>query len=483
MNKSYLIDLIKTIGPNEWPDLKLFVSSHYHNRGANKIEVFKLLSLIEEALFSFGEEDLNKNYIYKILFPGKTYVNGKIDKIMAELNKIVRTFLLTKYYFREENNTYQNLDLAVILRLRGLENRYQQLVTQIGLDLEKEKTETSDYFYRKYLLEYEKHDWQSYYNREKGDLNIPLTIENLDLYYYINKFELLNRFLLQQMSTRIEPSEFIVESLKDIKIPYNYEEKSSVLTITYKIFTSLNSSQWTLNDFIDLSNLLNQHESKIGAMPLRSFFTYLRNICVLLFKSGMKEFGPLLFKLQKQHLERGYLYYNEKLSPSAFSSAVHMAILLGEYNWVHTFIENHKDMIIGESPSQEYYRLNLGRYYFAIKRFNDALDIIPQSFPESIYNNLTRRLELKIYYETNFNLLSYKIDSFKMLINRSSRKHLPPQEREYQNNFINLLFQLTQSPPKDQNRSERLIKRINAKKFVADREWLLEKAAELGKKK
>jgi hypothetical protein len=46
--------------------------------------------------------------------------------------------------------------------------------------------------------------------------------------------------------------------------------------------------------------------------------------------------------------------------------------------------------------------------------------------------------------------------------------------------FFNIMLQLTQSPPKDKKRSQQLIERINKKKLLADRAWLLEKARELG---
>ncbi|MBC7776380.1 MAG: hypothetical protein H7246_13175 [Phycisphaerae bacterium] len=47
-------------------------------------------------------------------------------------------------------------------------------------------------------------------------------------------------------------------------------------------------------------------------------------------------------------------------------------------------------------------------------------------------------------------------------------------------NFLNILLQLSHSHVKSKTRSAQLMKRINSKKFLAERAWLLEKARKLG---
>ncbi|MCC6459901.1 MAG: hypothetical protein IT260_05505, partial [Saprospiraceae bacterium] len=91
-----------------------------------------------------------------------------------------------------------------------------------------------------------------------------------------------------------------------------------------------------------------------------------------------------------------------------------------------------------------------------------------------------RRLEIKIYYEQASELLPYKVDAFKMFISRASQKFLSAQLRQRNADFANLVYQLMQTAPADRKRAERLLLRIQEKKWVADRDWLLEKARALG---
>ncbi len=105
--------------------------------------------------------------------------------------------------------------------------------------------------------------------------------------------------------------------------------------------------------------------------------------------------------------------------------------------------------------------------------------MIPDTSSYTIYLLNIRRLELKLLYETSSELLPYKIDAFKMFLSRASNKFLARSLREYQNNFVNLLQQLTHSIPGDKVRAERLIRRITSRKSVSERDWLLEKARQL----
>jgi hypothetical protein len=114
------------------------------------------------------------------------------------------------------------------------------------------------------------------------------------------------------------------------------------------------------------------------------------------------------------------------------------------------------------------------------KRFEEAIDHLPDASSSTYYHHMVRRLELKIYYELRSDLLLYKIDAFRKYIERTLHKTISANLWAMDLNFLNILIQLNQSPLKNKARSARLIARIESKKALADRPWLLEKARELG---
>jgi hypothetical protein len=79
-----------------------------------------------------------------------------------------------------------------------------------------------------------------------------------------------------------------------------------------------------------------------------------------------------------------------------------------------------------------------------------------------------KRLEIKAYYELQDDLLSYKLDAFKVFLSRTSPKLLSDFQRKIHVEFVNLLIQICQSAPGDHKRSDVLIKCINEKNKLAN---------------
>jgi Sporulation control protein len=127
-----------------------------------------------------------------------------------------------------------------------------------------------------------------------------------------------------------------------------------------------------------------------------------------------------------------------------------------------------------------FYKLNMAYCHFAEGDFDAALDWVPEVPSSSHYHHMVRRLEIKIYYEQDSDLLLYKLDAFRKFLERTASKVISAPLREMDLNFTHIVSQLAQSPPKDKARSARLQARISAKKLLADRAWLMEKARQLG---
>ncbi|MFN8304087.1 MAG: hypothetical protein U0U46_16485 [Saprospiraceae bacterium] len=479
MENAYLLELLKTLDEDERNELTLFVGSAYFNRGKFAASAPELLRMILDAGPDFSKVFPEKRVVYERLFPGQAFVEGKLEKVMAELNKLVRTFLQLVHYQREENVFQQNFDLAVILRQRGLTGRYKQVVARLEKHQEQIARQSDRFFYHQLLLETEKHEWQNTFNQNKGDVNLSKAVESLDMFAFTHRIELLNRFLLQQKVANLDTPASIQLALEESRPPARYFDGNVVLQINYKIFSLLRQQEPTPTAFQELVDLLNVHEKTIEPGLLKHFYTYARNFCVLLINSGVDELAPMLHHLQKDNLARGYLYYEGKLSPTAYMSVTAAAIRVKKYDWALEFIEKHKGRIIGDNETHDFYRLNRAVCLFALGRFEEALATMPETSPSVGYLLILRRLELKILYETRSDLLPYKIDAFKMFLSRASNKFLARALREYQNNFVNFLYQLTHSIPGDKKRSERLVRRISARKFVSEREWLLDKARQL----
>ena len=479
MVQSYVIELIKTLNDDERTDLLLYADSPLHNRSVFAREAQLLLKIILDAAPGFDEKKLDKNRVYELLFPGKQFVDGKLEKVMVELNKITRAYMLTTHYLSEQNETRQLLDFAKILRIRGLENRYHQALARLGKQIENETRESSQLYYWRYALEYELHSWQTITNKHKGDLNLPRVMKQFHQYYLLKQTEFVNTFKLQNILTNLETSSETELVLDSIHLPPGYHSDGVLLPLTEKIHKLLAQEQPEEKEFRELLEYITLHEDHIESDTLKNTYAYLRNFCSLLIDAGNVELTPTLHEIHKNNLERGFLYYEGQIPPYAYLNIAMAAIKALNPEWALEFVEKNQDKIIGENESRDFYRITRGICLFALKKYGEALDILPPTSAYSSFYLTARRLELKIYHETDSDLLPYKIDAFKMFISRASQKVLSVHLRELHSNFINILYQVSQSRKGDKKRSEQLTKRLAEKKLVAERSWLQEKIADL----
>ena len=479
---SQLVDLLQHFAQEELHELKLFVASPYFNRGAFAKETLLLLTFVEKTYLDLSEDNLNRTAAYRAVFPEGPFVEGKLDKVMSELHLMAKEIVAVHRYMQKDHEFHRMLDQLAFYRTRGLANRFENLKQKLLKQQEVAPYQNEAFFRRAFLLDHEIHNNENLHNQKRGDLHIPRTLQSLDVYYFFLKTELLNCYLLQQKFTQLDISLDMLRTIEESELPLRYAETYPVLFISHKIFRLFEQEHVSVEEFEAVRGLLMLHEVHIEPTLLRFYLTYLRNLCVRLCNNGQLELLPTLFNLQKDHLARGYLYYDyydNKIPPSAFLSICNTAFKLKEYEWAKEFIAAHQNRIVGDNESRDYYRLLHANYLFVTSQYEEALHALPGVFQELDYHLYARNLELKIYYELDSELLPYKMDAFKMYLSRASQKVLTASKKERVGNFVNLLFQLFSVARGDKVRAERIIERIHQKQALAERDWLLEKAKQL----
>lgn len=476
MKNSYVYEVIHSLNNKEKAELGVFLASPYFNASSTQTLVAQLFGILSQQNLSLKKED-----VFSEMFPGQVFINGKLDKLMSELNKLIGQFLLTNYYLDKSNAFNQALDTARLLRERNLMSRYPKAIKLTEKILNGNK-ESTDYYANAYKLAFEKHVYESHENKIKGDLAIPETIEALDKSYIGRRFELLNLLLLQQKIISLK----LATHLND-EYFYNFAQRHinsahPLLEISGKVNEQLSREKPEYTAIQEIIQLLRTHEDKIDREALNNYYAYLRSICAMLLRKGEKSTLHLLHEIHQDNLRNGLLFYQEKLPPSTYLNVAKVAISVGQTDWAFDFVEKHQTEIFTSEDPLPYYQLNKALCLFATGKYEEALAILPDSFTDMVYMLNLRRLELKIYYELDSTLLPYKIDAQKMYVSRISKKLISNDTREIEGNFINILLQIHQCPPFDQNRIARITERVQEKDLIAEKEWLLEKLERLKEK-
>lgn len=474
MKHSFLSTLFSTLTDKEITSFERFIQSPYFNYGANQNKLQALFDVLKKN----PGDLLEKENIFKLLYPDTLWAPNKIDKLMNELTNLLRQFLLIEQQMEDGNSFSNQLGWAVILRKRGLSSKYKTVFHKAAQVLDENTVESLEHYYHDFQLAYEKYDLESQCNQLKNDLNLIETISRLDVYYLARRVELLNFLLLQQKMVRIDvPGRLLLDYTNFV--PQDVINNNHLLSISMKINEQLASDRPSADTIHEIFTRLQKNEHRIDHVTKQNFYAYLRNLCTLLVQMGDSSFLETLHRIQRDNLSKGYLFVDGKLTPSAYLSIVRTAVKVGRQEWALDFIEEYKDYLFNEAEKYGYYCLTKAECLFSLKRFDETLDVLPTNFSDMLYLTHCRRLELKTYYELQSDLLTYKLDSYKMLISRASKKVLSDSLREFESNFANLLLQIIQCPPKDNARKDKIALRIKEKKSMAEREWLLEKIATL----
>jgi hypothetical protein len=476
MEGSDLLELFKTLTDKELKGLQAYLGSPYTAKIRYRSEVVILLTILQNYTKQGKLADLSKEQAFKKVFPSKPFVGAHLERVMFELTQAIRQFLLIESYMREENAIKQQLDLTDILRNRGLLPKATQTLEQVFKLLEQDTMKGTHYFGKVYEAALMARTLATYNTTWKTDLHIAATLEHLDEYYYASKFDLINHYLVLTKTSRLDTGnsqQKIVDT--SIQLPDTNIKEAPYLLISEKIYQMLTTPSLSKDSFDTLLNLLYQYESELSSKSLKDFFNYIRNFCTKLVVNGQYELFPTIHQIHKDNLKKGYFFYDGKIARGSYYNIVNTALRSKQTAWALSFAQEHKDLIVGtDEDREEAYNLVMAYYYFYESQYDQALEILPSHSANLDFHLLIRRLELKIYYETQSDLLTYKVDAFKMYLSRAVKNTISDDNREQNANFVNLLTQISQLQKGESERAQRILERIEQKTLIIEKEWLLE---------
>ena len=476
MEESELVELFNVLTDKEIKGLNTYLSSTYTAKIRYRSEVINLFTILQNYSKLGKMSEMDKELIYKKIFPTKTFSSSQLDRVIFELMQAIRQFLLIESYMSDANILQQQLDLTDILRNRGLLPKATQTLEQVFKLLEQIRMKGTKYFGKLYEATLMARNLATYNITWKNDLHIVATLEHLDEYYYASKFDLINQYLLLAKSSRLEKANSqkeIVNTL--IHMPDTNIIKTPYLIVSEKIYQMLEDPSPSKDRLDHLLDLLHKYESELDKKALQDFFSYLRNYSSYLIINGQYELYPTIHEIHKDNLKKGYFFYEGKIPRGSYFNIVNTALRSKQSSWALDFAEEHKDLVIGtDEDKKEVFNLAMALYYFHQSKFDQALELLPSHSTNLDHHLVIRRLELKIYYEMRSDLLTYKLDAFKMYLSRAAKNTISDDNREQNANFVNLLIQINQMIKGDSDRAQRILERIEQKKLLFEKEWLLE---------
>ena len=474
-----LLEVLSHLTAAEKKRLRLFLQSPYFNNTSNSDEIVSLYDLIIRHNAEETHPALSKEAVFNLFFPGKTFQEkskSPLDSLTSELFGLVRRFLSQVELEKENEEVQEYLALAKFYRKFAFEDRYWQTIGSIRKLQDGSPWRDAKYYFNQFRLEEEELLFRGLYNSFADDVNLVAVHRNLDIYYSILKLDFTCALVYQQQFTPIEqlPTYAIVENVLslthdggpfDIAINNVYRKLMEILKDSDEEF-----AVEALEAFIE------EHKGQIPFEKMKEFSTYLQFLWSQRYrKSGGGISLQNTFNIYKKNLEQGYCYFDGLIQLYDFRNLVIIGLKLGEFEWVKNFLSTHTtEKICGTRYPAEAYSLNMAEYHFYLKQYDEALEgLTYRLFENPLFSLLSDVLLVKIYYETNNDLLEFRMKALDQKVRRSK---LSPIEKNRYLNFLRKLDKIIKYvwQPRNTKRLQ-LIEEIKTTPEIIAREWLLEK--------
>lgn len=474
MHDSKLLILIQTFEESELSRLLQFLDSPYFFNGKKDVEAIQLYEYIVGHFPDLSQVTLGKEQTYAALYPNQAEMKGKMDRLMTRLMKHIQLFLAYEQVDLQENKIQRNIYILPTYRERHLDKLFHRSIDALRKSQNKIEQRGKSFYYNQFLIEGELTNWESFYNTRKEDLNLTATLQSLDIYYMVAKLEYACLLLAQNkyhQTLDIKNSLEIIDRIAPVFEQAHYVD-IPILNIYYHAFLLLRGDN-PENAFDCLSTALEEQEAIIPLDQMQVLQSIVRSYCIRQYNSGNDNYLEKTFKYYRLHLEKGYLLYEDGLIAGTFRNIVAIGLKHQQFDWVMDFMDEYKNKIVGTKHPVEVYHFNLAAYYFALSKYDEALEYLADNYEDIYYKIAAKRMELKIYYEQESVLLDSKINAFKVYIFRISKKLLTELTREGNNNFIDFLKRIL-SPKTfwNKERVSKLIKELDDCKVIIEKEWL-----------
>ncbi len=473
MIQSSFIETLSLLKPAELDRFQKFVVSPFFNEGSYTKDTIDLLTFLLPFAPSFGHPDLSMEQAYRAIYPDKTYVKGKIEVVMSKLHQLLKQFAA-----QTAVNVFEvpeSLRLATFFLDRDAPLRAAPILEKLKEIQDKQSVHDIDFWVLRFLTQMQISRYDTLRQNNHDHESLSNAIHALHHAYLVQSLDLLNELFYSGRKSKVNDSfaELIAHGIP-IALQISDTEKEPLLRLLGLGFDfARNPEQKEPSVFEQYLKDLEMHDKVLPRYLLKTLYRYARNYCTWHNNRGDIAYLPLLLKIFKYSLQNELLYEDGKIQAATFLNMVQTGLGVGEYDWVKNVLDQCKERIAGVPDSLGFYHYNLANYYYHLKEYNKALDLIPMG-SDGLFNGLMlRKLELKIYYETDSVLLDSKIDNFKLFIFRQGKKNLVENIFLMNNAFIDMLKSMvTLANTGNDKKIQKLKQKLSETQLIAERKWL-----------
>ena len=478
MEKSTLIEILRTFSKEELASFGDFTSSPYYNKKTNVTKLYKALKKLAPE---FPPEKITKEEMWKLVFPGKEYNYGIMKNLIYDLNKLAIKFLELEMY--SQKNIDNDLNLLDGYRLKNLKSQFIKKAAETRKKLKERPLDNLSHYYSYmiYCSEMSYLDYDFLFRSGETDYHSGIN-RSLLLFYITNQlYHNINSVQYATNSSAVIDKNVHENTLKMYEVSAFKDTYTDLLQLSYKALAGDSSKE----AYSKLKLVFFEGYRNCAKYIQYDLTTSIINFCRNNAQIGNAEFIKEEFIYIKLMIEEK-IYENETIcwiDQYLFMQSVMCACRAGEFDWAEKFIEEHNHELIEGVREQytnyAYITLNLRR-----GRFEDALHYISKCRNVDDGDKLNIKVfEFNAYYELGYyDELKALVDSANHMLRND--KFFSQKEKASYKLYVTAISRLMDykcnvgKRQKNENFLDEVVSFINENK-MRNKQWLLQKAEEL----
>jgi len=498
-NTNFCIDILCTFEEKELKKFRDFVSCRYFNADKYVIHLLKILErkiILDKRTFDADMKDIIREELFEERSP-KDKNENKYEKLKKEnalfntkmnmLQKLAENFLAIQTM--ESNETLKYELLYPQLLERKLFKLFERHANKSRKLLDKQTIKAAEDYGQIYRTELKFYEFLFVNNRLGKEDNFSKMIYHLDIYYIISNLHI--RLPALALKTKVKTKKYNFPPMKrlDSLIQYPKYAKHPIIML-YLASIDLQQSK-TQKAYRKLQNLLINNTNIIPEKLLKGFYTIAISHCTRKIREGGVEYRKNMFDLYQTMHEHGLMLEDGIILPNQLKNMITIGCKEKEFQWTEDITNYYRPFVL-KSIRESVYNYNLGVIAFYQKKYDLAHERFIQVHDVSlIYDINVRVMILKCYYEKarlkkddkdyNENIVGT------MRVTKAyfkNKKELSISKRRGYKNFVQILIYLYRLLHQEGKMTLKRIKeKLDEQKVNEDKQWLLEKIAELEKRR
>ncbi len=472
MQNNKVFSILQKFDKYEQNRLRKFVQSPYFNRNE------RLEKLLELLLKDLNKEDpvtsLDREKIWSKIGHKGNFNDVKLRKDFSELLRLTEKFIAQEQY--EKNGLHEAKFLLAGINQKKIDKLEAGTIRTANRLLDRFELKSSELYFHKFALEKQVFLLNQEIQAKSEKKNIETVSKNLDIFYISEK---LRYYCYILGSKRIAIHDYDLKMIDEViqQVENSDYSKIPVVAVYYQNYLTLTDGE---NDdhYFKLKTLLDEYALNFPKVEAFILYTSTLNYCARRVNAGQSKFLNEYFDIMVDFLEKEIIFLDDHLDVQVFRNIVVTALRLEEFTWAEKFIEKYQYKL-KDNQRKNVVVFNTARLHWYKKEFDKVIELLRTVEYENLgYNLISKTMLLTTYYDTNeIEPLYSLLESFRAFLNR--HKEIPQHRRNLYLNLIRFTKKMVNTVPNDKKAIDKLRKELTETKSIANKDWLLEKLAEL----